>query len=93
MVVEVRLSIAPVVGCSHSRSRYAYILTTAFSVGIAISAIFQFIVDDRSVNGFPAWWGNDIVSAGCDGGGDSGYGCPRLAIPDEGFFHPGPGEF
>ncbi|KZV96399.1 OPT-domain-containing protein [Exidia glandulosa HHB12029] len=73
-------------------SKYAYILTTAFSVGIAISAIFQFIVDDQS-NGFPAWWGNTVTGDGCDGGGPDGFGCPHLAIPAEGFFHPGPGEF
>ncbi|KZW01241.1 OPT-domain-containing protein [Exidia glandulosa HHB12029] len=74
-------------------SKYAYVLTTAFSVGIAISAIVQFIVDDQSATGLPAWWGNDIVSVGCDGGGPDGFGCPLLPIPDEGFFHPGPGEF
>lgn len=74
-------------------SKYAYILTTAFSVGIAISAIIQFIVNDQSPTGLPEWWGNDVVALGCDGGGDTGFGCPHLPMPDEGFFHPGPGEF
>ncbi|EJD48017.1 OPT-domain-containing protein [Auricularia subglabra TFB-10046 SS5] len=73
-------------------SKYAYILTTAFSVGIAISAIIQFIVDDQS-KGFPEWWGNTVPFEGCDAGGETGFGCTHLQIPEAGFFPPGPGDF
>lgn len=69
------------------RHRYAYILTTAFSVGIAISAIIQFIVSDQSA-GFPEWRGTDLPFEGCDGG--TSFGCPRLEVPEEGFA-PAPG--
>jgi len=64
-------------------SKYAYILTTAFSVGIALSGIIQFIVTDQSA-GFPEWSGSDIPFEGCDGG--TPFGCPRLAIPAAGSF-------
>ena len=68
-------------------SKYAYILTTAFSVGIAISAIIQFIFANADL-GMTPWWGTDVPFQGCEGT----IGCPRLEIPEEGFFHPGPGE-
>jgi len=69
-------------------SKYAYILTTAFSVGIAISAIIQFIFENFNKD-FPEWWGTDAPFFGCEGG----LGCPRLQIPESGFFPPGPGQF
>ncbi|KZV84366.1 small oligopeptide transporter [Exidia glandulosa HHB12029] len=71
-------------------SKYAYILTTAFSVGIAISAIIQFIISDQSA-GFPEWQGTDLPFAedNCDGG--VAFGCPRLTLADGEAFAPSPG--
>jgi len=72
-------------------SKYAYLVTTAFSVGIALCAIMLFIVSDQT-NGMTEWWGTDIPFEGCDGGSD--FGCPLLPIPNNGtFFPPGPGNF
>ncbi|KAJ6518530.1 OPT-domain-containing protein [Mycena vulgaris] len=67
-------------------STYNYIITAAFSVAIAISAVVIFFaVEWRDVQ--IVWSGNTRPFEGCDG-----TGCPRLAIPDSGFFGPGPGE-
>lgn len=36
-----------------------------------------------------SWWGNDIINEGCEGS----YGCPNLAVPDEGYFGATPGTY
>ncbi|KAJ6509641.1 OPT-domain-containing protein [Mycena vulgaris] len=67
--------------------KYNYITTTAFSSAIAISGVVIFF----AVQWFKVqivWSGNTRPFQGCDGAG-----CTRLAIPDSGFFGPGPGEF
>lgn len=55
--------------------KYAYVMTSSFSVGIAVSAIVIFFsVQYKGTN--LSWWGNLISYAGCDG-----HGCTRLRIP------------
>jgi OPT family small oligopeptide transporter len=60
-------------------SKYNYVLSAAFSAGIAISAIIQFFAlsfSDIEVD----WWGNRIPGKGCDGIGN----CTRFHLgPDE----------
>ena len=41
-------------------SKYAYLLTTGFYVGIAISGIIQFIFSNADRT-FPEWWGTECV--------------------------------
>ncbi|KAJ7889565.1 OPT-domain-containing protein [Mycena olivaceomarginata] len=68
-------------------SKYNYITTTAFSASIAICAVVIFFAvqwPNVSID----WIGNNRPFLGCDNDG-----CPRLPIPDSGFFGPGPGEF
>ncbi|KAK6984853.1 OPT-domain-containing protein [Favolaschia claudopus] len=68
-------------------SKYNYITTTAFSASIAICAVVIFFgVEWTNVS--IDWIGNNRPFEGCDADG-----CPRLPIPDKGFFGPGPGEF
>ncbi|KAK7046359.1 OPT-domain-containing protein [Favolaschia claudopus] len=63
------------------------ITTTAFSASIAICAVVIFFgVEWTNVS--IDWIGNNRPFEGCDADG-----CPRLPIPDKGFFGPGPGEF
>ncbi|KAJ7775950.1 OPT-domain-containing protein [Mycena maculata] len=67
--------------------KYAYVTTTAFSAAVAIGGIVIFFALDWpgvEIN----WSGNTRPFAGCDA-----EGCPRLPIPDQGFFNPGPGQF
>ncbi|KAJ7124241.1 OPT-domain-containing protein [Mycena epipterygia] len=68
-------------------SKYNYITTTAFSSAIAISAVVIFFAVEWP-NVSIDWIGNTRPFGGCDEAG-----CPRLPIPDKGFFGPGPGEF
>ncbi|KAJ7155164.1 OPT-domain-containing protein [Mycena filopes] len=68
-------------------SKYNYVTTTAFSAAIAICAIVIFFATDwteTSIN----WSGNTRPFEGCDA-----LQCPLLAVPEEGFFGPGPGQF
>ncbi|KAJ6565020.1 OPT-domain-containing protein [Mycena vulgaris] len=68
-------------------SKYNYITSAAFSIAIAISAVVIFFaVEWLDVE--IVWSGNTRPFEGCDG-----VACPRLPIPDSGFFGPGPGEF
>lgn len=48
--------------------KYAYVLTTSFGVGIAISAVIIFFAVQYKPVNVPAWWGNTISFAGVDGG-------------------------
>ncbi|KAF8193622.1 OPT-domain-containing protein [Mycena galopus ATCC 62051] len=68
-------------------SKYNYITTTAFSTAIAICAIVIFFGIEWSGVAI-GWSGNTRPLAGCDA-----IGCPRLSLPEQGFFGPGPGEF
>jgi OPT family small oligopeptide transporter len=68
-------------------SKYNYITTTAFSAAIAICGIVIFFAVEWSgaeIN----WSGNNRPFEGCDA-----IQCPRLTMPEQGFFGPGPGEF
>ncbi|KAI9932417.1 hypothetical protein MW887_008658 [Aspergillus wentii] len=60
--------------------KYAYVLTSAFSTGVAISAIIVFFaVQYHPVN--INWWGNTVSYVGCDNGA-----CPLLPMPAAGHF-------
>lgn len=64
--------------------KYAYVLSGAMTVGVAISAVviffsLQYVAKD--VN----WWGNEVSYAGVDGGG-SANACVLLPVPAEGYF-------
>ncbi|KDQ62166.1 hypothetical protein JAAARDRAFT_65967 [Jaapia argillacea MUCL 33604] len=68
-------------------SKYNYITTTAFACAIALSAIVMFFAlqwQNININ----WSGNLRPYAGCDA-----LGCANLAIPEQGYFGPGVGEF
>jgi len=68
-------------------AKYNYVLAAAFQAGIAISAIVIFFA--LQLPGVEIdWWGNDVVGLGCEG-----TTCPRLPIPDIGYFGPAPGTF
>ncbi|KAK0739454.1 OPT oligopeptide transporter protein-domain-containing protein [Apiosordaria backusii] len=69
-------------------SKYNYVTSAAFSCGIAISGIVIFFalqIWDIS----PHWWGNDVMSAGCDGNGN----CVLKTLPEGEYFGPRIGEF
>ncbi|OLL22685.1 Oligopeptide transporter 2 [Neolecta irregularis DAH-3] len=68
-------------------SKYNYVLSTAFTCGVAVAGIvifFAFQYKGVQVN----WWGNNVSNVGADG-----EGTPLLPIPNKGYFGPGPGEF
>lgn len=68
-------------------SRFNYIIPAAFSCGIAISSIIMFFalaIPEKEID----WWGNRVISLGCEG-----KPCPRLPIPEKGYFGPDPGTF
>ncbi|KAK0482776.1 OPT-domain-containing protein [Armillaria novae-zelandiae] len=68
-------------------SKYNYILASAFTCAIAISAIIQFFAVQW--NGFNiSWPGNNKPYEGCDA-----VGCPYLVLGDEEHFGPGVGEY
>ncbi|CAK5279804.1 unnamed protein product [Mycena citricolor] len=68
-------------------SKYSYIMTTAFSAAIAISAIVIFFaVQWSNIN--IDWIGNNRPFLGCDGAG-----CARLEVPVNGTFGPAVGQF
>ncbi|KAL8369992.1 hypothetical protein RB595_000380 [Gaeumannomyces hyphopodioides] len=48
-------------------SKYNFILSAAFSSGVAIAAIIIFFALQWSEVEMPAWWGTDVVSQGCEG--------------------------
>lgn len=61
--------------------RYALVLTTAFQVAMALSALIIFFAVDYSKIITIDWWGNDVSFAGVDGST-----CAIKAIPDSGHF-------
>ncbi|OPB41958.1 hypothetical protein A0O28_0030750 [Trichoderma guizhouense] len=68
-------------------SKYNFVLSAAFSAGIAISAIIQFFaLTYRGIN--MDWWGNNVVNMGCEG-----TACPLNKLPEGEFFGPAPGHY
>ncbi|KAJ9149437.1 OPT-domain-containing protein [Pleurostoma richardsiae] len=68
-------------------SKYNFVLSASFSSGIAIAAIIIFFSlqwTEISID----WWGNNVVSQGCEGGA-----CTLYTLADGEHFGPGPGEF
>ncbi|KXT11993.1 hypothetical protein AC579_4634 [Pseudocercospora musae] len=67
-------------------SKWNYVLSAAFSCGIAIAALVIFFALELPKNGTLEvnWWGNSVGSKGCEGLG----GCPRLKIAENGTFGP-----
>ncbi|SMR63967.1 unnamed protein product [Zymoseptoria tritici ST99CH_3D1] len=67
-------------------SKWNYVISAAFSCGIAISALIIFFALQIPKDGnlVVNWWGNNVVNEGCEGSG----GCPRLELGDSGTFGP-----
>ncbi|BEJ16419.1 hypothetical protein CspHIS471_0510240 [Cutaneotrichosporon sp. HIS471] len=59
-------------------AKYNYVLAASFPAGIAIAALVIFFGTAIPKDGqyaTIAWWGNDVLGVGCEGGG-----CPRLTL-------------
>ncbi|WRT64852.1 OPT family small oligopeptide transporter [Kwoniella shivajii] len=69
-------------------NKYCYVLSIGLTVGAAISGVIQFFCITYPGGAMPAWWGNTVQFAGCDG-----LGCPLKDMPEVGYFGPGPGEY
>ncbi|PTB76649.1 OPT-domain-containing protein [Trichoderma longibrachiatum ATCC 18648] len=68
-------------------SKYNFVLSAAFSAGIAISAIAQFFgVTYQGVT--LDWWGNGVVSMGCED-----HDCVLKMLPEGEYFGPAPGSY
>ena len=69
-----------------SSQQWNYVISAAFSCGIAISAMIIFFALNLPKGGTLSldWWGNSVVNLGCEGDG----GCPRLEIGESGIFGP-----
>ena len=70
--------------------KYNFVLAASFPAGIAISAVVIFFALEIPRGGLAiTWWGNTVVEGGC------GVGCPRLDLPEAGYFGaaPGSGQF
>lgn len=67
--------------------KYNYVLSAAFTAGVAISALVMFFAVGYNPVSL-TWWGNTVSSAGVDG---SSVGI--LPIPDRGYFGPEKGSF
>lgn len=68
-------------------AKYNYVLSAAFTAGVAVSALVMFF----AVGYHPKelkWWGNKVSGAGVDG---SQVGL--LPLPDIGYFGPPKGQF
>ncbi|WVQ66274.1 OPT family small oligopeptide transporter [Kwoniella botswanensis] len=72
-------------------SKWNYVVGAGFSTGIALSGLFIFFALQIPKGGTLSidWWGNNVVNLGCEGQG----GCPRLDIPEVGYFGPAPGTY
>ncbi|KAK8845358.1 OPT family small oligopeptide transporter [Kwoniella newhampshirensis] len=71
-------------------AKWNYVISAAFSCGIAIAGLFIFFALELPKGGLSIdWWGNNVVGLGCEGAG----GCPRLPVPDVGYFGPAPGSY
>ncbi|PNP47306.1 hypothetical protein TGAMA5MH_01122 [Trichoderma gamsii] len=68
-------------------SKYNFVLSAAFSAGIAISAIIQFF--GLTYHGIALdWWGNNVVAQGCEADD-----CLLKTLPEGTFFGPSPGHY
>lgn len=71
-------------------AKYNYVVAAAFPAGIAICALVIFFCLSIPHGGIDIeWWGNTVTGLGCEGQG----GCPRLPIPERGYFGDAPGTF
>jgi hypothetical protein len=68
-------------------SKYNFVLSASFSSGIAVAAIVIFF-SLQWTNTTVDWWGNNVVSQGCEG-----TPCLLHTLADGEHFGPGPGEF
>lgn len=70
-------------------AKYNYVVAAAFPAAIAIAGVIIFFGLQIPKGGIEVdWWGNNVVGTGCDGAG----GCPRLDIPEAGYFGDAPGS-
>ncbi|KAJ9136891.1 OPT-domain-containing protein [Pleurostoma richardsiae] len=67
--------------------KYNYVLSAAFTCGVAVSALVMFFAVQYHPKHL-SWWGNTVSSAGVDG---SSVGL--MPIPDRGYFGPEKGTF
>ena len=68
-------------------AKYNYVLSAAFSSGVAIAAIVIFFglqFTHTSID----WWGNNVVAQGCEN-----TACTRLTLGEGEYFGPRMGEF
>ncbi|CAM1506483.1 Fc.00g061240.m01.CDS01 [Cosmosporella sp. VM-42] len=71
-------------------SKYNFVLSAAFSAGIAISALVTFFALQYH-NIELTWWGNTIPFQGCEG--NSSTSCLLETLPGDEYFGPRIGEF
>ncbi|CAK7274084.1 hypothetical protein SEPCBS57363_005979 [Sporothrix epigloea] len=69
-------------------SRYNYVLSASLSTAIALAGLIIFFALDYN-NVYIDWWGNNIVSAGCE----AEPICTRLTLAEGDQFGPGAGEY
>jgi hypothetical protein len=70
-------------------SKYNYVAASAFSAGVAISAVVIFFaleIPNVSIGGADGWWGNTVSYEGCEG-----VACRLLEVPEVGYFGAAPG--
>ena len=73
-------------------AKYNYVVAASFPAAIAICSLVIFFCLQIPNGGYNiSWWGNDVPGVGCEGIG----GCPRLEVPEVGYFGlpPGSGKF
>lgn len=75
-------------GLTDMYEQYNFVASAALSCGVAISAIIIFFSVQISETE-AVWWGNTVVSEGCDGEG----GCIMKTLPEGEYFGPRIGEF
>ncbi|KAK3496216.1 OPT oligopeptide transporter protein-domain-containing protein [Neurospora crassa] len=68
-------------------SKYNFVLSAAFTTGISVAAVIIFFSLDWS-GVEVSWWGNDVVSEGCEG-----KPCLLKTLKEGEIFGPGPGQF
>lgn len=69
-------------------SQYNFVLSAAFTCGIAVSALVQFFL--VAYPGYTVdWWGNVVVGSGCD----DGFSCPLKTLAEGEYFGPDPGNY
>ncbi|KAK9450953.1 OPT oligopeptide transporter protein-domain-containing protein [Limtongia smithiae] len=69
--------------------KYNYVLSAALTAGVAFSAIIIYFSVQYHAKTI-SWWGNDVISAGVDGGVGQQT---RFALPEKGWFGLEPGEW